>query len=146
MTAHKIGRLLAASNDLKMLSGKARRLSELQRLFFDCAPRSLAEASRVKNYRAGTLFIVAENAPVAAKLMQLTPRLLSTIRTQDLQVTKIQVSVQVAPTGGESCAESGKKILSSDSIQKFSKLAEELPDSPLKTSIRRLVGRHSRPE
>jgi len=135
MPAHKIGRLLAASDDLKMLSGKARRLSELQRMFFDCAPPSLAEASRVKTYRAGTLFLVAENAAVAAKLMQLTPRLLSTIRKQDLEVTKIHVSVQVAPPRGESGTGSRKKILSSDSIHKFIRLADELPAGRLNTSI-----------
>jgi len=146
MPAHKIGRLLAASNDLKALSGKARCLSELQRMFFDCAPRSLAQASRVQNYRAGTLFLVAENAAVAAKLLQLAPRLLSTIRKQELQVTKIHVSVQVASSQPESRTESKKKILSPDSIHKFTMLAEDLPDSPLKSAITRLVRRHARPQ
>lgn len=145
MPAHKIGRLLAASNDLKALSGKARCLSELQRMFFDCAPRSLAEASRVKNYRAGTLFLVAENAAVAAKLLQLAPRLLSTIRKQELQVTKIHVSVQVTSSQAEPRTESRKKILTPDSIHKFTKLAEHLPESPLKSAITGLVRRHSRP-
>jgi hypothetical protein len=144
MPAHKIGRLLAASNDLKALSGKARRLSELQRMFFDCAPRSLAQASRVQNFHAGTLFLVAENAAVAAKLLQLAPRLLSTIRKQKLEVTKIHVSVQVAPSQPESRTESRKKILSPDSIHKFTDLAEDLPDSPLKSAITRLVRRHVR--
>ena len=144
MPAHKIGRLLAASNDLKALSGKVRCLSELQRMFFDCAPPSLAKASRVKNYRAGTLFLVAENAAVAAKLLQLAPRLLSFIRKQELQVTKIQISVQVESARADPRTESRKKILGPDSIHKFTKLAEDLPESPLKSAITRLARRHAR--
>jgi len=145
MPAHKIGLLLAASDNLKVLSAKARRLLELQRMFFDSAPRSLARASRVKNYYAGTLFLVAENAAVAAKLRQMTPRLLSKIRTQGIEVTKIHVSVQVSQPSPEPRVSSRKKILSNDCIDEFTKLAELLPDSPLKSSITRMVRRHSHP-
>ena len=144
MPTIKIGTLLTAPGELKALSGKAQRLLRLQQEFHDAAPPALAGATRVKNYREGTLVISADNAAVAAKLRQLTPRLLVIIRKNQPEVTGIQVVVQVRKSQNEGRAKSGKKALSIESIEKFRALSEGVADSPLKAAIAGLVRRHSR--
>lgn len=146
MPTQKIGDLLTAPGELKTLSGKAQRLLRLQQVFFDATPPALAQASRVKNYREGTLFILTGSAAVAAKLRQLAPRLLVIIQKQDSQVTGIQISVQVTKSHSNARTQSKKEILSIDSIEKFKILSEEVPDSPLKSALANLVRRHSRPD
>ena len=144
MPTQKIGDLLTAPGELKTLSGKAQRLLRLQQFFFDAIPPALAQASRVKNYREGTLFILTGSAAVAAKLRQLAPRLLVIIQKQDSQVTGIQISVQVMKSQNNARMQSKKETLSVDSIDKFKTLSEEVPDSPLKLALANLVRRHSR--
>jgi len=86
------------------------------------------------------------SAAVAAKLRQLAPRLLVIIQKQDSQVTGIQISVQVTKSQNNARTQSNKSTLSIDSIDKFKTLSEEVPDSPLKSALAKLVRRHSRPD
>jgi len=144
MPTNKIGKFLTASAELKALSDKAQRLLRLQNTFFDSAPPLLAQACRVKNFREGVLFIVAENTAVAAKLRQLTPRLLSNIRKQEPQITGIQVTVQVTGSRNEVGRPPQKNEISVDSIEKLRNLSERIPASPLKSALTNLVRRHSR--
>lgn len=146
MPANKIGRFLTASAELKALSDQAQRLLQLQNTFFDSAPPLLAQASRVKNFREGVLFIVAENTAVAAKLRQLTPRLLINIRKQESQITGIQVTVQVTGSRNEAGRPAKKNEISVDSIDKLRNLSERIPASPLKSALTNFVRRHSRPQ
>lgn len=127
-----------------MLADKARRLTELQQVFFDSAPPLLARASRVKNYRAGTLFLLADNAAVAAKLKQLAPRLLVNIQKREAEVTGIRVEVQVKESECETPGKLKNSSLTIDSIEHFRKLSEAVPDSPLKSALTNLVHRHGR--
>lgn len=142
MPTNKIGKFLTASAELKALSDKAQKLLQLQNTFFDSAPPLLAQACRVKNFREGMLYIVVENAAVAAKLKQLTPRLISNIHKFEPQVTGIQVTVQVTRSRNEAGRPSRKKELSIDSIDKLKDLSEKIPDSPLKSALTNLVRRH----
>ncbi|MEK6592873.1 MAG: DciA family protein [Pseudomonadota bacterium] len=144
MPTQKIGRLLAASSELQALSVKARRLMELQQVYIAAAPGTLAQGSRVKNYRAGTLFLWAGNTAVAAKLRQLAPSLLLKIQKQEPQITGIRVEVQVseAPRSRDKSRE--KRSLPVEIIEDFEKLAERVRDPALKSALTRLVRRHSR--
>jgi hypothetical protein len=142
MPVQRIGSLLGTSGELQALSGKVRRLMELQRAFSAIAPPELAAASRVKYCRTGTLFVVADNPAVAAKLRQLAPRLLLLLQKLEAQVTGIHIGVQVkipdkpAATGGE------KTALPVETIKVFEKLAERVPDSALKLALTNLVRHH----
>ena len=144
MPLHTIGKLLGATEELKALSARMRRLRELQTLYLRSAPRELASASRVKNLRAGTLLISAENAAVAAKLKQLAPTLLALIRKTEAEVTGLRIEVQVSGAVHERVVKSRKKPLSLDAIQKFDELASRVEDRGLKTAIAKLVQRHKR--
>lgn len=143
MPTSKIGTFLTASAELKVLSEKAQRLLQLQNMFFDAAPPSLAQACRVKNFREGMLYIVVESAAVAAKLRQLTPRLVSNMRKFEPQVTGIQVTVQVTRSRIEVARPAQKNELSVDSIDKFRNLSGKIAASPLKSALTNLVRRHS---
>lgn len=143
MPAQKIGSWLA-SGELRTLSRKAQRLTELQQVFFGSAPAPLAQASRVKNYQAGTLFLLADNAAVAAKLKQLAPRLLVTIQKLEPEVTGIRIEVQVNESQYKTQAKVKKISLRIDSVEHFRKLSEAIPDSPLRSALTNLVRRHGR--
>src|SRR5262245_61773648 len=97
MATHKIGDILAATRELKSLSRTAHRLAELERLLLSATPRALSQATRIKNFRAGTLVVSADNAAVASRLKLLAPQLLIQIRERDPEVTGIRVEVQPAP-------------------------------------------------
>lgn len=144
MPTQKIGRLLAASSELQALSAKARRLIELQQVYIACAPGPLVQASRVKNYRAGTLFLLAGNTAVAAKLRQLAPSLLVNIQKQEPQITGIRVEVQVSEPPRSRDKNREKRSLPVEIIEDFKKLAERVRDPALKSALARLVRRHSR--
>lgn len=143
MPAQKIGAFFRASSALRALSARAQRLMELQQVLIESVPASLAHASRVKHVRAGTLFLSADNAAVAAKLRQLTPRLLLKFQKRDSEVTGIRVEVQVARTPSRAAAVFKTTRLDVDAIENFRKLASRLEDCPLKAAIDRLVARHS---
>jgi len=144
MPAHKIGNLLSTPGELKTLYGKAQHFLRLQQVFSESAPPALARASRIKNYREGTLFILADSAAVAAKLRQLAPRLLVNIQKLEPQITGIQVAVQVTGSQGNFDTPLKNNKLGIDSIEKFNKLSEAIPDSPLKSALANLVRHHTR--
>ena len=113
-------------------------------MLLEAVPPPLAHATRVKNFRAGTLFILADNGAVAAKLRQLAPRLLMFVRKRKNEVTGIQVEVQVAmPQIGPANAATGRD-LSLTTVRDLERLAEALKASPLKSALDRLVRRRKR--
>jgi hypothetical protein len=138
---HRIGDVIATSDNLKALARQAQRLKELQHLLFVTIPPALAAASRVTNLRSGTLVLSADNAAVAAKLRQLTPRLLLHVREQASEITGIRVDVQVKPHKIKDEDEVTKRSLPPDAIQKIERLSDKLPPSPLKSALSRLATR-----
>jgi hypothetical protein len=137
----KIGDVIANSGGLSALDRQARELSGLQVLLCDVLPPALAAASRVSGLRAGLLRVSAENAAVAAKLRQFTPRLLVQLRRLGLEVTGIRVEVQVKVNEIKAKHDFAKAPLPPDAIRKFEELADPLRDSPLKQALTRFVAR-----
>jgi hypothetical protein len=144
MPIRTIGSLLGATDELKALSARARRLRELQTLYVESAPGELAGSSRVKNFRAGTLFISADNAAVAAKLRHLTPTLLTSLRKIEAEITGIRIEVQVSGALHQRVHKSKKTALSADAVHKFEELAGRLRDGELKAAVTKLARRHGR--
>jgi hypothetical protein len=140
MSLHTIGKLLCATEELQALQARTRRLLELQRLYFRSAPRELASSSRVKSYTAGTLFVFADNSAVAAKLKQLAPRLLASIRKIEAEVTAIRIQVQVSDA--QRTYKPIKTPLTPQAIEEFDALAMRVTDAELKLALANLVRRH----
>jgi len=141
LPAQKIGALLGAP-ELAALSRKARRLAELQQVYLNCAPHPLAQASRVADFKTGTLFLRADNAAAATKLKQLAPRLLLNIRKREPEVTGIKIAVQVKEITRKPDADPEQKHAGIENIGVFRTLADRLPESALKTAVKALVRRH----
>ncbi|MGW8182546.1 MAG: DciA family protein [Burkholderiales bacterium] len=144
MPAHKIGDLLLQSGELRALSRRTHQLAGLQRAVLEAIPGPLSSVARVKSLRSGTLFIAADNAAAAAKLRQLSPRLLEHLRKLGAQVTGIRVEVQVTMPQMKPGKTSRKQPLKSRTLADFQKLARGLKDSPLRDAVTRLVQRHKR--
>ena len=142
MATRIIGDLLLATEELKSLSARTRRLRELQKLYFRSAPRELAGSSRVKSYRAGVLCVTADNGVVAAKLKQLAPSLLAAIRKGDGDITAIRIDVQVRGIRTPGQLRKTKKSLSDKVLSDFDALAGEVADEGLKSALANLVRHH----
>ena len=140
MPAQKIGDLIARTSELRALSHQARRLTEMQQVLLEAVPLQLARAIQVKNFRAGTLYLLASNAAVAAKLRQLAPTLLLHVRKQRSEVTGIQVEVQAA-NQQKACPDKPVRDISLTTASALERLAGTLKDSPLKAALTRLLQR-----
>jgi len=139
MPAHKIDFYLNSSNSLRQLANEARRIAELQQVFLKIAPQPLTQACCVKQLRAGTLFLLAENAAIAAKVKQLFPRLLTIYQKLGWQVTSIRVEVQVKETPPQPVTGCARARLSIETIDNLERLAAGLEDTPLKQALTNMV-------
>ena len=142
MPLQKLETLVSTASELKGLAARTRRLQELQTIYFRSAPRQLAVASRVRNYRGGTLFVSAVNAAVAAKLRQLAPTLLASIRETEPEITALRIDVQVAGAGYQRQSKSRKIAPGPAALERLEALSESVPEGQLKTALARLVRRH----
>lgn len=141
MPVQKIGDVIATSGTLKSLADLAGRLKILEHLLFEALPPELAAASRVTHLKSGILVISADNAAVAAKLRQLTPRLLSHLGKRENEVTGIRVDVQVKAHKIKAEDDVTSRGLPPDAIHEFTDLADRLPASPLKSALARMAAR-----
>lgn len=141
MPAHPAHSFLSAAPNLQTLLQQAQKLLVLQNTWNAVAPKPLAAASRVGAVRHQTLIVYANNGAVAGKLRQLVPSLLEKIQNRGIEITAIQVDVQV-----ESLPP-GKKpkhlTVSHNALGSLEKLEQSLEDSPLKNALHTLIQRHS---
>lgn len=86
-----------------------------------------------------TVVIAANNGAVATKLRQMSTELISLFQARGCEVTGIQIKVQViAPAP---IVQPEPRKLGKTARETLNKLGSELPDSPLKTALKRLVKR-----
>jgi hypothetical protein len=142
MGLQKIESLLGAG-ELRTLSAGARRIRALDKAWQAAAPPELGASSRVRTCKAGTLVIVADNAAVAAKLRQMTGRLLAAIRKSTDGVEAIRIEVGIDASGHTSTPSPDKAALGDEAVDKFATLARRVRDGSLKNALDRLVKRHS---
>ena len=83
-------------DSLGPLAGRAAELIEIRRRYRENIPVGLAQVSEILNFRRGVVVIAADHSAAAAKLKQLTPRLLAMFLERGWQVTAIQVQVQAS--------------------------------------------------
>lgn len=141
MPAHKIDFYFNSSDSLRAFAREAERIAELQQVFLKTAPPSLTQGCRVKQLRAGILFLLAENAAIAAKLKQLAPRLLTSYQKQGFEITSIRAEVQVREAALQPGTDHMPKRLSTESIENLEQLAAGLEESPLKRALAGLAAR-----
>ncbi|MBI5891533.1 MAG: DUF721 domain-containing protein [Nitrosomonadales bacterium] len=136
---HRLKAFLASNQELRQLSSKAEQLTALQRHYESISPPGLARNSQVLRLDRQTLVIAASNGAVAAKLRQMTTELISLFQARGCEITGIQIKVQVSTP--PSVALSEPRILGKAAQDALNELGGNLPDSPLKTALRRLSRR-----
>ena len=115
----------------------------LQRHYESFSPPSLSRSSQVLRLDQQTVIIAANNGAVAAKLRHMTSELISLFQARGYKITGIQIKVQVSAP--PSVASIEPRVLGKAAQDALSKLDRKLPDSPLKTALRRLGRRSGMP-
>lgn len=131
---------LLADAGLARLSGHARRLLRLQRVFESATP--LARQARVANYKLGKIIIHAANGAVAAKLRQMGPSLTNILRCVAAEVTGIDIRVQADVNRRQPVPQPSRTGIGNEQKQALTSLASSLPEgSTLKVALQKLVDR-----
>lgn len=144
MPTRKLSALLSNTAGLSALTRASQRISALQRLYTVCAPPELTQASRVINEHDGMLVIAADNGAVAAKLRQITPRLLKNLQKQSAEVTGIRVQIQVNNPAQAKSAGGKKNSLPIDLIEYFEGLSRQVKNPELRSALERFAARRRR--
>lgn len=139
MQARTLDDCLNADDAMARLAAHAARLQQLQQVFVAAVPAAMARASRVANYKAGVVIIHAENGAVAAKLRQLAPSLTAEFRQRGQEVTEIRIKVQPLDAALQQTHTPVAAVLGAASRASIERLAGDLPDGPLRDSLRRFM-------
>ena len=104
MQSRQISAYLDSAEGIGSLMLQAARLLELRRQLAEILPKPLAKFCEIANYKQGKVVIFAENGAIAAKLAHYRPKLISAFTGRGMEVTAIEVSVQVRQAWGNSGA------------------------------------------
>ncbi len=135
----RLNTVFGTTPELKALAARAEKVIALQKVWEEIAPPPLNKHSHVGLLHDGELKVYTRSSAVASKLkMQLTG-LVKKLQNQGVEVTAIRVEVQVTtqprvPVGAP-------LHVSREAAKSLLRLADALPESALKKSLRRLAGR-----
>ena len=141
MSDKRVGLLLNSLPELQALNRELRQLAALQSALAEVLPDNLATSASVAMVKAGELILVADNGAVAAKLRQMAPRILSSLRQRGYEITGIRLQVQVRTR--DNPLPQKQISLSSEARNAIDSLSSQLDPSPLKAALNRL-GRHGK--
>jgi hypothetical protein len=136
---------LTSTDGAGRLMAHAHLLQKLARIYMATAPEHLGKASRVANYKSGTVVIHADNGAVAVKLRQMAPTLASEFSKKGLECNGVAVKVQAIEISSHS-PEHVARPLPVGGSRALTELAESLPESPLREAIETLLARSLRAE
>mgnify|MGYP001194367513 FL=1 len=141
MLEKRVGLLIDSLPELQALNREIRQLRALQSVLAEVLPGDLATSAGVASVKAGELILFADNGAIAAKLRQMAPRILISLRQRGYELTGIHLQVQARIRRNPLPQ---KQIsLTSGARNAIDLLSERLNASPLKAALRRL-GRHDR--
>ena len=139
MSAKRVGLLIDTLPELQTLNREIRQLTALQSALAESLPDNLAAFAAVASMSASELILFAANGPVAAKLRQMAPRILTSLRHRGFEFTGIRLQVQV---GIHDNPLPQKHIsLSVDARNVIHSFSDRLDPSPLKAALIRLSRR-----
>jgi hypothetical protein len=148
MAARKINYYLGSlrlTSEHQRLFSYTDKLTAMQQVFMKIAPPKLAQRCALGPFVDGDLTIYAQNGAIAAKLRQMLPSLLLKFWARGYEVTAIRVAVQAnyhslietdAPVKTRQIGQAG--------VEKLSNLIAEMPASPLRTAVAKLLKRQTR--
>lgn len=127
------------------LMAHAALLLKLARIYEHTAPGHLGQASRVANYKSGTVVIHADNGAVAVKLRQMAPTLAREFSNRGVECSGVQVKVQALEISDHSKAPV-QRLLPARAGRELAELAHEMRPSPLREAIETLLARSAKAE
>ncbi len=133
----RIRALFSDNTELQVLANHAGDLKKLQQVWSGVVPQPLRESTQAGGLRNRRITVYAANGAVAAKLKLLAPTLLKNLQIKGLDVTSIRVEVQVQSTPRP--RPKAPRRLSRQAASSLSALADSLPDSPLRTALKKLA-------
>jgi hypothetical protein len=139
-SAASLDNYLSDGDGAGRLMAHARLLQKLGHIYAAAAPEHLGKASRVANYKSGTILIHADNGAVAVKLRQMAPSLASEFVKKGVECSGVQVKVQALEIAHHSQGASGHPLPAGAS-RSLSELADSMPASPLRDAIRTFLKR-----
>lgn len=135
----RLDALLRDNAGLQSYVRQAGALAQLQALWRASVPAELRPHAQAAGLKHKRITVLADNGAVAAKLKLIAPSLLKTLQNKGLEVTSIRVEVQVK-SARQRRPDTARKINASAAASLL-RLAQELPDSPLRAALERLASR-----
>jgi hypothetical protein len=140
MSARKVSEILDADDALGNLAAASRRVQQLQRIYLEAVPAAFSRVSRVGWARAGVVSVIASNGAVAAKLRQLTPRILEGFRRHGLEFNSMRIEVQVEAGPGKADAPAPSPLPRA-ALDAIENALRSTAPSPLRAALQRLARR-----
>lgn len=139
MSAKPIKTILEAAPELRQLTKRSQQLLHLQRLLREALPTTIAERTVVANFLSGNLTIATDSGAAAAKIRQLTPRLVNKLRRLEPDLNEIKVVVQI--TDDDKPLHNRRIFLDHKAKNALLTLSSRLEASPLRSAVLRLADR-----
>jgi len=139
MPSQNLGAFLTQVNGIASLIPQAKRVLELRKILAAVLPESLSRSCSIASVKHGKIVIFAANSAVAAKLKLMRPVLSEQLTQRGVEVTGIEVEVQL-PGPIPKVIEKSAKI-SQGAAQSLTRLSTQLPDSELKNVLTKLARR-----
>src|SRR5579864_1420849 len=136
MSETRIGLLLKTMPEMQSLNRALQQLTALQETILSMLPANLASAISVSQSRNGQLILAAVDGAIAAKLLQLVPRIQSTLHQQGFEITGIRVQVQLRMR--DNPLPQKQIFVSEQASIVINALSERLAASPLTVALKRL--------
>jgi hypothetical protein len=148
MATEPLARLLRDNPDLAPVRDRLELVRRLQARYRSVVPGELASTSRVCAVDGTTVVVRADNAPVAAALRALAPRLLAGLNPpadpdknslkikRDQELTGLRVEVQVEAPAPARPVRRREPL----PVARLAEIASTLADSPLKDALERIAG------
>jgi len=141
MSDTRIGLLLKTMPEMQSLNRALQQLTALQETILKLLPANLASAITVSQSKDGQLILAAIDGAIAAKLLQLVPRIQSTLHQQGFEITGIRVQVQLRMR--DNPLPQKQIFVSEQASIVINALSERLAASPLTVALKRLGRRRS---
>ena len=138
MIPRRMQRIVTDDPALAVLWDRTRPLRELQKLYTTLVPPYLNSASRIGFLNGHELKLYADSGAVATRLRLHVPDLLADFRAKGWEFSAIRIAVQVR-TGPEPPRKSRRDPPGEQGQRSLARLAEELPESPLRDAVKRLA-------
>jgi hypothetical protein len=135
-----LARILAADATLAGWTQRARAEAELTAAVRRLLPRALAERVRVAEVTDATLTLATSTGTVAAVVRQRGPTILGELTREGRNFTEIRVRVQVRGDAPPDAKPSKIQRIKVDPAP-LHRLAETLPDGPLRAAVQKLARR-----